>query len=418
LLDHEGVTTSEFVEHVDYQRALETELDSTIGSIQGVQSAQVNLAIPQDNVFTDDSQKVTGAVLLALTPGTTLTTAQVRSVVNLVSSSVPGLSATNVSVSDSTGQVLSAAGTGVSAGGAVSTDAEATAAYDTQVSTSVQQMLDHVLGTGHSSVTVNAVLDFDNSTTSAHSYTYSSGVPPLAVSSQSEGYSGNGNAGGTLGVATAAVPTPSATGTANDYSNTSVTQNNAVGTQDTTVVTQPGSVQHLNVAVVVDKAALNSISQADLESLVSSAAGAVNNADRKDDVVVKALPFDTTAAKQAALAATAAKKAAAAKASSDSMVSLIKTGGVVLLAVIVVVLTAVMSRRRRNEPLEPVSEVDNFLAQLDGPEPADIPKEPAMRPLPVSAIENERNRRMVSELAGDQPEDVTRLLRNWMNTKG
>ncbi len=55
LLDQEGVTTSEFVEHVDYQRALEGELDNTIGSIQGVQTAQVNLAIPQSDVFTDDT---------------------------------------------------------------------------------------------------------------------------------------------------------------------------------------------------------------------------------------------------------------------------------------------------------------------------------------------------------------------------
>ncbi len=73
LLDHEGVTTSDFVQHVDYQRALETELDSTIGSISGVQNAQVNLAIPQNTVFTDSTQKTTGAVLLSLTPGTTLT---------------------------------------------------------------------------------------------------------------------------------------------------------------------------------------------------------------------------------------------------------------------------------------------------------------------------------------------------------
>ena len=62
--------------------------------------------------------------------------------------------------------------------------------------------------------------------------------------------------------------------------------------------------------------------------------------------------------------------------------------------------------------------VDNFLAELDGPEPADIPREPAMREIPLTAIEMERNRRMVSELAGEQPEDMTRLLRNWMNTKG
>ena len=72
----------------------------------------MHLAIPQQTVFTDGTQKTTGSVLLTTAPGTTLTSGQVQSVVNLVSSSVPGLTADQVSVSDSTGKVLSAAGDG------------------------------------------------------------------------------------------------------------------------------------------------------------------------------------------------------------------------------------------------------------------------------------------------------------------
>ncbi len=161
---------------------------------------------------------------------------------------------------------------------------------------------------------------------------------------------------------------------------------------------------------------MNSIDPDQLKSLVSSAVGL--NTARGDTLAIATLPFDTSSAQQAAAAATAAKKAAAAKASSAQMLSLIKTGGVILIAIAIVVLTALMSRKRRNEDPQPAGTVDNFLAELDGPEPADIPREPAMREIPLTAIEMERNRRMVSELAGEQPEDMTRLLRNWMNAKG
>jgi flagellar M-ring protein FliF len=419
LLDHEGVTTSEFVEHVNYQRALAGELDNTIGSIQGVASAQVNLAIPQSDVFSDDSQKTTAGVLLTLTPGTTLSTDQVRSVVNLVSSSVPGLSANDVSVSDSTGKVLSAAGSGLSAASGLSTEAEQTQAYDARVSQSIQQMLDRIVGVGHSSVTVNALLDFDTGTTTSHSYTYSSGVPPLAVASQAESYSSNGSA--SAGVLGAGTPAPSTvpTGTAGNYASSSVTQNNAVGTVDKTTVAAPGSIQKLGVSVVLDKAAAGSLDESQVRDLVSLAFAL--DTDRGDSLAVATLPFDTTSATQAAAAAAAAKKAAAKAASSAQLMSLIKTGGVILLAVLVVVVTAVMSRRRRraDDGLDPGDELDQFLSTLNNPDSAAAaPIEPAMRELPsATSVNLERNRQVVSDLAGDQPDDMARLLRNWMNTK-
>jgi len=419
LLDHEGVTTSEFVEHVDYQRALATQLNSTIGSIQGVSNAQVNLAIPQSDVFSDDSQKTTAAVLLTLKPGITLTNDQIRSVVNLVSSSVPGLSPNDVSVSDSTGKVLSAAGSGITAAGGLSTQAEQTQAYDNQLSQSVQAMLDRILGAGHSSVTVNAALDFDNSTTNSHSYTFSSGVPPLAVSSQGETYSGSGAA--SAGVLGAGTPSPgtTATGTAGDYISNSVTQNNAVGSVDQTTVAAPGSVKQLGVSVVLDKAAAGSLDESQVRQLVSSAVGL--NTDRGDSLTVATLPFDTSSATQASAAAAAAKKAAANAASSARMMNLIKTGAVILLAIGVVVVTAVMSRRRkRNAHDEPTpgDELDMFLATLNNTDSGSVPVEPAMRELPSpTSVQLEHNRQVVGELAGDQPDDMARLLRNWMNTK-
>ena len=76
----------------------------------------MHLAIPQQDVFNDGSQPTTAAVLLSVAPTTTLTASQVQSVVYLVSSSVPGLKTSNVTITDSNGTVLNAPGSGAQRG--------------------------------------------------------------------------------------------------------------------------------------------------------------------------------------------------------------------------------------------------------------------------------------------------------------
>src|SRR5712671_2338437 len=61
LLDKQGLTTSDFMQNVDYQRALEGELGKTIKSIDGVQGATVHLALPQKDVFATDAHKPTAS---------------------------------------------------------------------------------------------------------------------------------------------------------------------------------------------------------------------------------------------------------------------------------------------------------------------------------------------------------------------
>ena len=110
LLDQQGMTTTEFMQNVTFQRALEGELSSTIEGIDGVRSATVHLAIPAESVFTQASDKPTASVLVVMGGGQMLTGEQVQAVANLVSSSVPGLVADKVAVTDSSGVLLSGGG--------------------------------------------------------------------------------------------------------------------------------------------------------------------------------------------------------------------------------------------------------------------------------------------------------------------
>lgn len=414
LLDKEGITTSDFKQHVDYQRALEGELSKTITSINGVLDAQVHLAIPQDTVFTDGTQKTTGSVLLTTSPGVTLTSGQVQSVVNLVSSSVPNLTPDQVSVSDSTGKVLSAGGTN-NVGTTADERTAAIAAYNQQVSAAVQRLLDPILGVGHSVVSVTADLDYDKNHTVSNLPVYTSGVPPLSQASTSEGYGSSSSA--KAGVLGAANPSPSAAGGSTPpagYLKTTNTQDNAIGNITKTIDAAPGSVRTLSVAVLLDKNA-PPVNQAQIQQLVSSAVGL--DPKRGDTIALASAPFDQTAAKQAAAAAAAAAKSAAAAKQHAALMSMLKTGAVVLLVIVVIVVSLIASRRKRNDD-DDIDELDTFLSTLNDA-PGSLPPAPAdiVPPQSREAQINLARQRDLAEMADSRPDEVARVLRTWLNTK-
>lgn len=413
LLDKEGVTTSQFQQQVDYQRAMEGELAKTIQSMNGVTAASVHLALPQQDVFNDGTQKPTAAVMLTTGSGTQLTTQQVQSIDYLVSSSVPNMSADDVTITDSNGQVLSAPGSGVTDASATSTQTQATQAYDTQLAAKLQAILDKSVGPGNSVVTVNAVLNFDKTSTTTNNYVVNPKAPPLSESKTTETYKGTGGGtAGTLGAGTALGNTGgSGPGT---YKKATITKDNAVGTQKQTIDAAPGAVKQLAIAVLVN-GTTKTVNVPAIQSLVQSGAGL--NTSRGDTMSVQAMPFNTSASQQAQQAANAAAKAAAAKASHDHMMSLIKQGALAVLVLAIVLGTWLTGRKRRNagdrEPMEPI---DTFLD-----ESIHLPVAPA-GPDPV-AMANEINeaaarRRALVTLADEQPDDVARVLSGWLSREG
>ena len=109
LLDNVRFGASQFTEQVKYQRALEGELKRSIELVEAVRSARVHLAIPRPSAFLRDQQAPSASVLLTLHSGRTLDAAHVAGIVQLVASSVTGLTADRVAVVDSTGALLKAA---------------------------------------------------------------------------------------------------------------------------------------------------------------------------------------------------------------------------------------------------------------------------------------------------------------------
>lgn len=109
LMETQKFGTSQFLEQVNYQRALEGELARSMQTLAAVANARVHLAIPKPSVFVKEQQKPSASVVLALHPGRTLDPGQVNGIVHLVSSSIPNMPAQSVTVLDQNGNMLSSA---------------------------------------------------------------------------------------------------------------------------------------------------------------------------------------------------------------------------------------------------------------------------------------------------------------------
>lgn len=115
LLESQRLGTSQFIEQVNYQRALEGELARTVQSLAAVQAARVHLAIPRPSVFVRDQQRPSASVLVTLYAGRALDASQLAGITHLVSSSVPELSPRAVTIVDQAGNLLTRAGEGAAA---------------------------------------------------------------------------------------------------------------------------------------------------------------------------------------------------------------------------------------------------------------------------------------------------------------
>jgi flagellar M-ring protein FliF len=151
--------TSSMMESARYQSVLETELARTIVKVQGVQGARVHLALPKPSVFISDSHKATASVMLQLYPGRKLEPGQVAAIVHLVASSVPELSATDVTLVDQAGSLLNAPDETAEA--AVSTrQLEYTRKLEEGYQRRIIEMIEPMVGPGRVRATVTADVDF------------------------------------------------------------------------------------------------------------------------------------------------------------------------------------------------------------------------------------------------------------------
>jgi flagellar M-ring protein FliF len=323
LMENQKLGVSQFLEQVNFQRALEGELAKSIESVSSVETARVHLALPKPSVFVRDQQKPTASVLLNLRAGRALDQPQVSAIVHLVASSVPELTPANVTVVDQAGNLLSDMGKNGNAlaGNGKNLDPEQLK-YVQQMQQSVIKQVESIIIpiVGEGNVRAEATADVDFAQVEQANESYKPNSPPEASAIRSQQTSetsgaGSGNPAGVPGalsnqppgVATAPITAGAPTG-APAAAPTSPTHKDSTTNYevDKTVRYEQksmGGLRRLSVAVVVNyrrivdpatrKVTIKPYTPAEMEqinNLVKEAMGF--NKDRGDSFSVANSPFN------------------------------------------------------------------------------------------------------------------------------
>ena len=315
LMENQKLGISQFLEQVNFQRALEGELARSIQAISAVQAARVHLAMPKSSVFIREQQKPTASVLLNLYPGRTLDQQQVSAVLHLVASSVPELVAANVTIVDQNGNLLSDPNKQMANNGLDPAQLKYVQDFQQNIIKRIESIVTPIVGPNN--VRAEATADIDFSRTEQAAETYRPNSPPEASTIRSvqsnESYNKTANASGIPGALTNQPPVPAiAPITAGAAAAASNAAASGLVQKDSTVnyevdktlryTQQPmGGVKRISVAVVINYKSetdkngkvttkpLSDIEKTQLTDLIREAMGF--NKDRGDTLNVVNSPF-------------------------------------------------------------------------------------------------------------------------------
>jgi flagellar M-ring protein FliF len=169
LKDQSSMTTSQFMEQVKVNAAMEQELARSIMQIGSVQSARVHLATPKQSVFVRDRTPPKASVVLAPYPGRAVSASQVQAIVHLVSSSVPYLTPDHVTVVDNVGKLMTESATEQKLG-LTSAQEQHKQQMEELLRSRIMQILSPMVGEANVRSQVNLTLDFTQSETTTEDF--------------------------------------------------------------------------------------------------------------------------------------------------------------------------------------------------------------------------------------------------------
>jgi flagellar M-ring protein FliF len=409
--------TTDFVQKLKYQRALQVELTRTITQIKEVSAARVHIVLPKETIFSEKEQSAKASVVLKLRPGTTLNESQVSGIVHLIASAVENLDKDNVTVIDNHGNVLSAAGQNVFL-------SDSQLKYKKNVENELQQkvqgMLDKVLGPNKSTVQVAAEIELVTTETSSETYDPEKTV---VKSEQNTDYSSNGGAtpSGVPGVSASITPNTQVGGNLAEYKGSDTNTEYEISKITQKTVEPPGKIKKMSVAVVVDNkivegnpVAWTQLELGDIKNIVKNAVGF--DLTRGDpEIEVKNIPFDTSLQQELDGAEKTIK-------SERLREMIIKAAiAIAIIGLLVFILMMIFRAGRKTR----LNELDMGTAQplmLDQPPQvmSAIPRltETEAEPVPqlnISPIQKQKQE--ILDMMERDPDSVIQLIRDWMSRR-
>jgi len=434
VFDRTTFGVSDFSQRVNYQRALQGELARTIGQLREVARARIHLALPQPSVFAERERPASASVFLKLKPGQRLSADQIRGIVQLVASSVEGLTADRVTVMDTAGGILAAGADAGGSGPLSPRRLEIKTAVEDGLERRVQSLLDAALGVGQAVTRVSAQLSFDQVERTEERFDPNPVARQKSRTVESNKTSSSSPTGAPAAAGQTAAPPPASV-SSNEGSRESQSESFELSRIVAKTLTTPGDIRRLSVAVLLkvpSRAPQGADSKAppqaqpraaeEIEKIQKIVMGAVGFSEQRgDQVTVVEMPFEAAPPEREL---PAAPEAAPPPASPLSMPVLAAAGGALLLLIAGFVVW-LLKRRSRQQQIAAVGR------SLQSQEPAAAGATPGRRPVPVeqpasmelpeefARLGRERDglRQQALGIASAEPEAAAQLIRAWMVKK-
>ncbi|MES2201113.1 MAG: flagellar basal-body MS-ring/collar protein FliF [candidate division FCPU426 bacterium] len=421
IFDKTSFGITDFNQQVNYQRALEGELERTLGALDEVERPRVHLVLPKPSLYESKQRDATASVLLTMKSRASLRADQIRGVVSLVAASVEGLDKKNVTVVDSFGTVLSdvikdeLADEANPTPGAISgtrlmkeadSQLQVQKQFEHEIERRVSGMLDKVLGPNRAAIRVSAELNFDHKEQNSEIYEPVVNNQGIVRSSQRklESSSGVSTLPGGIPGTESNIPGyqnyAAAAGNSN-YTRNEETTNYEINKKVARIIEAPGTVKRVSVAVMVDSLQPQQIDS--IRAAVIAAAGL--DLIRGDQVAVENISFDTSFNRNQQLAQVQAEK-------QELWTNLMKGVFVLLLVIFLqLVLRSILKPRVVRVQERLIREIGRGEAEP----PAEIEMDPAVA---AAAAEEQRKaelRQQVANLAREKPQAIALLIRRWLS---
>ena len=308
LLDKNTLGMSDFMQHANYNRAVQGELARTISKFSGIESARVMIVSPENRLLIDPGRHATASVFLTMRGTGRPKVEAVSAIQMLVANSVEGLNVNHVSVVDNSGNVLSLHDEEDSLVAVTSGRLRARKELENYLGEKVESMLEKIVGKGNVVARVSAQIATDSTTIVSETYETNNPaqrqVENSTETSKEPVTSPGGPAGVTPNIATGGANTQIGVGATNEvaFTKTDSTIEYALSKTMSNRVVLPGNILDLNAAVFVNtnQAPVASELMPELRRAAVLALGPYEK--YSNNVQVAAVSFDTTARNEMMLA--------------------------------------------------------------------------------------------------------------------
>jgi flagellar M-ring protein FliF len=407
IFDNSQLGMTDFLQNLNFRRALEGELTRTIMQLSEVKAARVHIVMPKERLFREDQREATASVVLKLAAGG-LSKSQIKGVTHLVASSVEGLAPKNITIVDYDGNLLSSGDQADMLAGLSSSQLEVRQNVEWYLQDKAQSMLDNVLGADKSVVRVTADLNFQQVERQSELY------DPNSATIRSEQR--------TKGGSRVEDREPEDAESTSEENSETVVTNYEINKTVEHIVNAVGTVQRLSVAVLVDGTYSEVVSdngavetvyqprpQEELDRLANIVKNAVGfNGDREDQIEMVNLAFDRQDLRQD-------RQALDSMYMRDFYMEIARKVGYVLLILFLLLYFRKKARKlfaalgKLMVPPQPVTEpVVAAAGQTE-------PQEAEERDLSIK--EEERKNRLVDQIretARKQPDEMAKVIRTLM----